>query len=153
MVIWALGVMVYVYVKDARASIAGAAPRDYYANGATWMSVNIPTGEMVFNTDWVDFPRLFFFDPNHVYVSGLDPNYLLDQDPQLARLYDEIRGGTARDPALLIRDRFGARWVFTNNLASRDFLDNALKSGSFDRVYQDDECSVLHVRDQRRPAP
>jgi hypothetical protein len=30
---------------------------------------NIPAGQVVFNTDWDDFPRLFYFDPTHAYVS------------------------------------------------------------------------------------
>jgi hypothetical protein len=37
-------------------------------------------GTIVFNTDWDDFPRLFYFDPTHYYVSGLDPSYLYDKN-------------------------------------------------------------------------
>ncbi|MGH3850940.1 MAG: hypothetical protein ACRDRT_14775, partial [Pseudonocardiaceae bacterium] len=33
------------------------------------------------------------------------------------------------------------------------FIDNALQSGWFDRVYQDDDCSVLHIRDQKGEPP
>ena len=33
-----------------------------------------PKGEMIFNTDWDDFPMLFFYDDtSNLYASGLDP--------------------------------------------------------------------------------
>ena len=92
--------------------------------GAEWMRANVPAGELVFNTDWDDFPRLFYYDPTHNYVSGLDPTYLYDRDPALSKLYDRITLGEEEDPGPLIRDRFGARYVFTDNF-HQDFFDNA----------------------------
>ena len=80
-----------------------------------WMRDNVPPGQFIFNTDWDDFPRLFYFDPSHYYVSGLDPSYLFDKDPDLSRLYDRITLGQEEDPGPLIRDRFGARYVFSDN--------------------------------------
>jgi len=129
-------------------------PRDYYAKGAAWMRANIPPGELVFNTDWDDFPRLFYYDPTHVYTSGLDPSYLFDKDADLSRLYDRITTGDQEDPGPLIRDRFGSRWVFSDNTKDHaDFFDQALHSGWFDRVYEDEDCSVLHIRDQKEEPP
>ena len=118
------------------------------------MRANIPAGQLVFNTDWDDFPRLFYFDPTHVYVSGLDPTYLLDKNVQLSKLYETITTGNEEDPGPLIRDQFGSRWVFTDNTKDHvPFIDNALQSGWFDRVYEDNDCSVLRLRDQKGPAP
>ena len=53
----------------------------------------------------------------------------------------------------MIRDRFGARWVFSDNKDHEGFYDNALRSGWFDRVYEDADCSVLHIRDQKAEPP
>jgi hypothetical protein len=146
----ALFANVYRTAKDIRESDA----RDYYAKGAAWMRANIPPGELVFNTDWDDFPRLFFYDPTHVYVSGLDPTYLFDRDKELSRLFDRITTGDEEDPGPLIRDRFGARWIFSDNTKDHDsFYDNSLRSGWFDRVYEDKDCSVLHIRDQKSEPP
>jgi hypothetical protein len=141
--------------RQTRKDIADSAERDYYAAGAAWMRGNIPPGEIVFNTDWDDFPRLFYYDPAHVYVSGLDPSYLFDKDAELSKLYDSITTGKEDDPGPLIRDRFGSRWVFSDNTDDHaDFFDSALRSGWFDRVYEDKDCSVLHIRDEKgEPAP
>lgn len=146
----ALGANVYRTSHD----IHDSDPRDYYAKGAAWMRANIPPGEMVFNTDWDDFPRLFYYDPTHVYTSGLDPTYLLDKNADLSRLYDRITTGEEEDPGPLIRDRFGTRWIFSDNTKDHDsFYDNALRSGWFDKVYEDGDCSVLHIRDQKSEPP
>jgi hypothetical protein len=118
------------------------------------MRANIPPGEMVFNTDWDDFPRLFYYDPTHVYASGLDPSYLYEQNAELSDLYVKITTGDEDDPGPLIRDKFRARWVFSDNTTDHDsFYDRALTSGWFDRVYEDADCSVLHIRDQKAEPP
>ena len=148
-----LGLALFLNVYRTAKDIREGDPRDYYAKGAAWMRANIPPGEMVFNTDWDDFPRLFFYDPTHRYVSGLDPTYLLDKDRSLSDLYVKITTGDEEDPGPLIRDRFGARWVFSDNKDHEGFYDNALRSGWFDRVYEDSDCGVLHIRDQKAEPP
>ncbi|MDX6403455.1 MAG: hypothetical protein QOH70_910 [Blastocatellia bacterium] len=149
-----LGMALFANIYRTAKDIRESDPRDYYAKGAAWMRANVPPGEMVFNTDWDDFPRLFYYDQTHVYTSGLDPTYLMDKSPELSRLYDRITTGEEDDPGPLIRDRFGARWIFSDNTKDHDgFYDNALRSGWFDRVYEDGDCSVLHIRDQKTEPP
>jgi hypothetical protein len=98
MVSVALGAALFGNVYRTAKDIREADGRDYYARGALWMRANIPAGEMVFNTDWDDFPRLFYFDPTHVYVTGLDPTYLHDRDAALSDLYVNITTGKERIP-------------------------------------------------------
>lgn len=150
----ALGVALFANVYRTARDISESQPRDYYAKGAAWMRANIPAGQMVFNTDWDDFPRLFYFDPTHVYVSGLDPTYLFDKNHELSDLYERITIGEEEDPGPLIRDRFGASWVFSDNTKDHvAFYDNARHSGWFDTMYEDAECFVLHVREQKVESP
>ena len=155
----ALGVALFANVYRTAKDIHGAPDsreyeRDYYQKGALWMRANIPAGQVVFNTDWDDFPRLMFFDPTHTYVSGLDPSYLYDQNSQLSDMYVRITTGEEEDPGPLIRDKFGTRWVFSDNTSDHDsFYDRALTSGWFERVYRDADCTVLHIRDQKGEAP
>jgi hypothetical protein len=147
--VFVLFLNLFVTFKD----IAVSETHDYYRVGAQWMRDNLAPGQMIFNTDWDDFPRLFYYDPAHSYVTGLDPTYLYDKDPALSKLYERITLGDEEDPGPLIRDRFGARYVFTDN-AHDDFSDNAKASGWFDIVYEDKECTVLHIRDQKaEPEP
>lgn len=146
----ALFANVYRTSKDIRESD----PRDHYLKGALWMRANVPAGERIFNTDWDDFPRLFYFDPTHNYVSGLDPTYLHDRNAELSDLFVNITTGKTEDPGPLIRDRFGARWVFSDNSDDHvPFFDNAMNSGWFEKVYDDGDCTVFHIRDQKVTPP
>jgi hypothetical protein len=150
----ALGAALFANVYRTSRDISESDPRDHYAKGAAWMRANIPPGERIFNTDWDDFPRLYYYDPTHFYASGLDPTYLMDKDAALSKLYDDITTGKEEDPGPLIRDRFGSRWIFSDNTSDHDaFFDNALRSGWFDKVYEDGDCSVLHIRDQKSAPP
>ncbi|MEJ7713018.1 MAG: hypothetical protein WKF84_25040 [Pyrinomonadaceae bacterium] len=105
---------------------------------------------MIFNTDWDDFPKLFFYDSDHNYASGLDPTYLLEANPELSKLYENITLGREENAAELIRNRFGARHVFTDNEEIHEELQNKLiESGWFEIAYHDDFCTVLRMFDQR----
>jgi hypothetical protein len=147
-----LGVPLAANIMVARSDIKDSEKPYYYKDGMQWVRSNVPPNEIVFNTDWDDFPRLFYFDPTHRYVSGLDPTYLFDKNPELSKLYERITLGKESDPGPLIRDRFGSRYVFTDNTNDHSrFYDNAMQSGWFEVAYEDDECTVLHILDQKKP--
>ena len=115
-----------------------------YKGASEWIAANTPAGSMVFNTDWDDFPMLYYYNPNNAYVVGLDPTYLYDRDRQLWKLYERVTLGDENDPAPIIRDRFGAEYVFTDNYHT-DFLGVAARSGDFETVYKDDYTTVLKI--------
>jgi len=144
----ALCVCLFLNLRATRTEIRQSESHDYYRDGTAWMRNNIPPGQTIFNTDWDDFPRLFYFDSLHNYVSGLDPSYLYDRNPELSNLYERITLGHEEDPGPLIRDRFGARYVFSDN-THHDFMEHATSSGWFDIVYEDRQCVILHIRDEK----
>ena len=151
-VIALLCVPLFFNVRETARTIASDESPDAYRGGMEWIRNNVPKGERIFNTDWDDFPKMFFYSTDHVYISGLDPNYLLTQNPELSKLYENVTLGREKDAASIIRNRFGARYVFTDNEPVHDdFYYNAIDSGWFEVVYEDpkDECTVLRIRDER----
>ncbi len=151
-VIALLCVPLFFNVRETARTIASDESPDAYRGGMEWIRNNVPKGERIFNTDWDDFPKMFFYSTDHVYISGLDPNYLLTQNPELSKLYENVTLGREKDVASIIRNRFGARYVFTDNEPVHDdFYYNAIDSGWFEVVYEDpeDKCTVLRIRDER----
>ena len=155
------------YAHVTAQDIAGMSKPDYYRGGVEWLSKNTVKGELIINTDWDDFPKLFFYNPDLAYVSGLDPTYLLDKNQKLSELYAKITIGkdlSDEEVANLgqtIRDNFCvgegperrcARYAFTDH-EHEDFYNNALDSGWFDEVYSDDDCSILRLRDEKGAPP
>jgi len=146
-----LSVALFFNLRATVKEIGQSEPHDHYRRGAQWLQAHVPAGHIIFNTDWDDFPRLFYFDSDHYYVSGLDPSYLYDRNPELSQLYERITLGKEADPAPLIRDRFGATYVFSDN-GHHDFFENARNSGWFETVYEDEECTILRIRDEKAPS-
>ena len=108
---------------------------------------NIPKGELIFNCTWDDFPKLFFHNTKHRYVYGLDPNYLYSEDPELYKLLKDLTEGKVDDPAPMIRDKFGARYIFADAKENVDMLAKALDSGWVETIYEDEEARLLKIRD------
>jgi hypothetical protein len=147
-----LAVALFANIRVTMKDIASSDPDSFYKAGAEWLQKNVPANDLIFNTDWDDFPRLFYYDPSHRYITGLDPTYLYDRDPALSKLYDRITLGKEEDPGPLIRDRFGARYVFSDN-SHDDFFENARASGWFEVVYEDHDCTIMHIRDEKTEPP
>ena len=143
-----LSLALLLNLRVTKRDISQSEPHNYYKRGADWLRTHVPEGHLIFNTDWDDFPRLFYFDSNHRYVSGLDPSYLYDKNPDLSDLYERITLGKQEDPGPLIRDRFGATYTFSDN-DHHDFLEQARASGWFEIVYEDEECMIMRIRDEK----
>ncbi len=108
---------------------------------------NIPPGEMIFNCNWDDFPKLFFYNTQNRYVYGLDPNYLYSENPELFKLLQSITSGKEEDAGPKIREKFGARFVFADAKENLDMTADLLKSGWAETVYEDDEARILKIRE------
>jgi len=141
-------------------TIGGNEANDRYRRAMEWATgvdangkENIPAGERIFNANWDDFPKLFFFDQKHSYVFGLDPNYLYSQNPDLYKLLLDITSGKTDEAGPLIRDKFGANYVFTDGGENDEMVAKLLGTGWADIVYEDDEARLLKIRDQKGDPP
>ncbi len=133
--------------------IRGNEPKDKYQRAMLWANENIPEGERIFNCNWDDFPKMFFYDSKHNYVYGLDPNYLFSKNPDDYKLVMDLTGGKIDDPAPLVREKLGARFIFSDAKENDDFVAKCLTSGWCEMVYEDDEARILKIRDAKGDAP
>ncbi len=124
-------------------------PNEKYERAAAWMNENIPAGERIFNCNWDDFPKLFFYDTKHNYVYGLDPNYLYSKNPEIYKSIMDITAGKIDDPAPVIKEKMGARYVFSDAKENVDFVAKCLQSGWCEMAYEDDEARILKIRDTK----
>ena len=134
-------------------SIRSNEPNTKYQRVMSWLLENVPEGERIFNCNWDDFPKMFFYDQKHNYVYGLDPNYLYSENPELYQRITEITGGKVDDPAPEIRDKFGANYIFADAKENQDLIAKALESGWCETAYDDDEAIVLKIRDEKGKPP
>lgn len=172
--VWVLGVFLAIYFlvnitgfhrfgidqEGLAETIAGNEANDRYQRAMEWATgvdangkENIPKGERIFNANWDDFPKLFFFDTKHSYVYGLDPNYLYSQNPDLYKLLLDITSGKIDDPAPLIREKFGANYVFVDAKENEDLVAKLLDSGWAEMAYEDEEARLIRIRAEKGEPP
>jgi hypothetical protein len=109
-----------------------------------WLNENTPPGSRVFQTDWDDFPRLFFYNTHNTYLAGLDPTYLQLYDPALYDTWVEITQGDVENPSQLIATTFEADYVHTD-LKHTDFLRAARKDPGLQEVYRGEDAVIFEV--------
>lgn len=131
-------------VQEAQASMKKSKPADRYAQASSWLHQNTPEGARVFQTDWDDFPRLFFYNTWNSYLIGLDPTYLQLKDKELYELWVDITKGKVEGSARLIYERFAAEYVFTD-LAHDDFIDKADGDENLTEVFRDEEAIIYRI--------
>jgi hypothetical protein len=124
--------------------IIDSKPYTLYEGASAWLAQNTPAGERVFQTDWDDFQRLFFYNTHNTYLAGLDPTYLQLYDRDLYDLWVNITRGKVEKPSQVILDRFSARYVHTD-LNHGNFLRQAANDPGLVEVYRDEQAVIFQV--------
>jgi hypothetical protein len=140
----AIGLGLLRTLPVARARMEDLRPYDLYAGSAKWLAENTNEGELVFQTDWDDFPRLFYYNTYNTYLIGLDPTYLQMYDKELYDLWVPIVRGDVNQPSQFIANIFHARYVHTD-LKHRSFIEQATKDPYMEMVYHDDQSAIFRI--------
>jgi hypothetical protein len=133
----------YHSVSDGRKLMERSKPANQYADAALWLGQQTSPGTMVFQTDWDDFTRLFFYNSDLQYTAGLDPTFMERHDAELFDEWVAITRGKVENPSNNIRQRFGAEYVFSD-LKHDNFLDQAAQDPGLEEIYRD-EYAVIFV--------
>jgi hypothetical protein len=131
-------------VSPARAAIDRSKPYGLYANASAWLEKNTPAYTRVFQTDWDDFPRLFYYNTHNTYLVGLDPTYLQLYDADLYDLWVDISQGDVENPSQVIASTFDSYYIHTD-LHHGDFLKVAAEDPGLKEVYRDDQAVIFEV--------
>ena len=131
-------------VPQARDALRTSNPYDLYAGASAWLVEHTPVGSRVFQTDWDDFPRLFFYNTHNTYLVGLDPTYMQLYDADLFNLWVEITQGKVKNPSQTILDRFGSRYILSD-LQHPAFMQTAEKDPGLKEVYRDSQAVIYEI--------
>lgn len=120
---------------------------DEFAGIARVLRREAHPGDRVFHAVWDQFPQLFVADDRLRYVAGLDPTFLLEARPELSDLYRDFTMGAVTSSAHeVIRDRFGASFVFAERGRTPAFEETLVKDPGFVRLYEDEKTILYRVR-------
>ena len=111
---------------------------------ALWLKDNLPENEIIYTSNWDDFPELLFYDTNHRFVTGLDAYYLYYYNKEMSNKWWDISYGRVKNPSKLIKNTFKSRAVFTVN-DRKDFIKSARSDSQMKEVYSDKHCTVFLI--------
>jgi hypothetical protein len=131
-------------LPGTQVSLRDSKPHNLYAGASAWLEANTSPGERVFQTDWDDFPRLFYYNTHNTYLVGLDPTYLQLYDRDAYDLWVLITRGEISQPSQFIANHFHSRYVHSD-LKHGDFLRQAEKDPGLHEVYRDDQAVIFEV--------
>ena len=90
----AVAASIALSVPAAQKSIDTSKSYGLYANASLWLEENTPAGSRVFQTDWDDFPQIFYYNTHNRFLICLDPMFFYEFDPHRSEsvtLYREPR--------------------------------------------------------------
>jgi hypothetical protein len=139
-----LAVGLWANLEASQVSVRASRSSQRFQAAADWLERHSPEGSLVFQTDWDDFPRLFFYNTHNTYTIGLDPTYLQLQDARLYDLWVDLTQGRAEDLSASIRESFGADYALSD-LDHERFLEAAAEDPQMREVYRDEFAVVFAV--------
>lgn len=131
-------------VSDVYNDLQGTKGLDYMAGAAQWLAENTESGSLVFQTDWDDFPSLFFHNTHNTYLIGLDTTYLQLQNPFHWNQWVAVTQGLVERPSVIVQDTFGADYVVSDTRHD-DFAKVADDDPNMKLVYRDSNSLIWHL--------
>lgn len=146
-----LGLMIFILIgmlrtlPRAATSIDSAKPYELFEGASDWLLQNTSPGTRVFQTDWDDFPRLFYYNTSNTYLIGLDPTYMELYDDKLYRLWENITNGDVEDLSFIIPTYFGSNYI-VSDLNHKDFIQAARQDAGIEEVFRDEFSIVFRIK-------
>lgn len=136
----------YRDLKSIKDSYAQGFAFDKFAAASNWLEQNSNPGDIVFHTDWDEFPILFYHNHHNYYLVGLDPTFMYQYDKDLYQRWVEItRGESADNLYLTIKTLFDAKYVFVDISQSASFDRNLANNFYFQKVFEDSESKIYRL--------
>ncbi|MFA6410033.1 MAG: hypothetical protein WCW26_00445 [Candidatus Buchananbacteria bacterium] len=113
---------------------------------AEWLKQNSAPGDIVFHSDWDEFPILFYYNDINYYLVGLDPTFMYSYDRDLYQRWSELTTGKTKDEMYqTIKEVFGSRYVFVDFNQNADFDKNLSENFYFKKVFENSEARIYQV--------
>lgn len=145
-----LAPLFYQTVQSAMSETRGSRDTAQFRDAAHWLAANTPAGTRVYQTDWDDFPELFFWNTHNTYLIGLDPTYMYLHDGPLYLQWRAIGRGQVERPSATIRDVFDSGYVVTDRDHSA-FLRHAANDPDLVEVFANRTSVVYRVSGWQPP--
>lgn len=143
-------------IQQVQRSLAGGVSGNKYQAAAQWLQNNSQSGDLVLNTQWDQFPQLFYWNDKNYYMVGLDPTfmYLFNQDLywQWRNVADDNPGDwqSVEELHYVIAEQLKAKFVFIEIDRNQDLYNYLLNKDAlgknFELGYSSDDIAIFRVK-------
>jgi hypothetical protein len=142
-------VFILIMAKDAfitHQSFLGGIDFQDFAGISKYLYENSKAGEIVMQTDWDDFPMLFYHNDKNYYIVGLDPTFMYNYDKNLYNLFADITMAKKSNNLYQeIKNNFHASYFIVDE-DRLQLAKNLQNDGNFTKVYEDTDGSVYKLK-------
>ncbi|MBI2416204.1 MAG: hypothetical protein HYV33_06130 [Candidatus Kerfeldbacteria bacterium] len=115
-----------------------------FKHSSQWLQTHAPPGSVVLHSDWDDFPSLFYYNSQAVYMAGLDPTFMYRFNPTLYQLWVDLTTGDYHGDVSAALTTLAVDYVLIEH--DHVAMERLIKQTTRARlVYQDDEVTVYQV--------
>ncbi len=133
-------------IASVKISFKSAISFDKFIKPSQWLKDNSNPGDIVFHSDWDEFPILFYHNDKNYYLVGLDPTFMYSYDKDLHRRWVEIVLGKSNENLYkTIKDIFGASYIFVDINDNKAFDNNLANNFYFEKVFENNEAKIYKV--------
>ena len=138
--------LIYRDVTSVRQQYAAGFSLSRMAEPAAWLRQHVAPKEIIFHSDWDEFPFLFYYNDQHYYLVGLDPTFMYENSRSLFLEWADITAGnTTTGLAEKITALFNAQYVLVDYHQNALFDRNLRADSSFERVFENSEVRIYRV--------
>ncbi len=131
-------------VYDINRQQASAKPIHWGEGAGVWMRDHLPTGTLVMNLNWGNFPELFYWDDAERYAMGLDPRLMNDPLGKKFLAWQKLYTGTDTNPRATLQNEFLSSYVLVNSDMGPALTMMATSGAQI--VYRDHDVVVYDLR-------
>jgi hypothetical protein len=120
-----------------------------------WLKENSNAGDIVFNTEWDQFPQIFYWNDKDYYIVGLDPTFMYIENPSLYWDWRKIADDkpknwdSIQEVYDILKNRFKAKYVFLDtekNVDLYDYLVSEQARDLFEIGFEDSKATVFVIK-------
>jgi len=138
--------LIYRDIQSVRQQYADGFLLSTMAEPARWLQQHVAAGEIIFHSDWDEFPFLFYYNDQNYYLVGLDPTFMYENSRKLFLEWASITAGdTTTGLAEKIATLFNAHYVLVDYHQNALFDRNLRADSSFERVFENQEVRIYHI--------
>jgi hypothetical protein len=138
---------IWTNINITQENVRDSKPYERFAAASAWLRANTPPGSRVYQSDWDDFPKLYYYNTHNTYTIGLDPTYMESYNAPLYQLWRETTRGWSQNLGQTIYQNFGTEYALTD-LGHDGFIDKAEQEEGMIEVFRDEYAIIYKIVNQ-----